>query len=100
MKLTDEDVSKVLVSDLPEQSEYRQILHDSHDAGRLVNTDFEKCQELSTKSWRDISDLAAACIARGIRLAKEGERGKNKKRKEGNDIARQPEGERCWWYGR
>lgn len=71
MKLSEEDISKVMVRDLPEQAEYSNIIHSAQEAGKLMSTDFDKCQEANRKAWTDIMDLMAGCIARGMRLAKE-----------------------------
>lgn len=73
MKLSEEDTSKVMANDLPEQSEYSQVLYDAQEVGKLANShiDFERCQEYNRKAWRGIVDLMAACIARGMRLARE-----------------------------
>ncbi len=71
MKLSDEDISKVMCSDLPEQCEYSQIIYDAQETGKLINTPnaFDKCQEANRKAWSEIMNLMARCIARGMRLA-------------------------------
>jgi len=73
MKLSDEDTSKVMCQDLPEQSEYSQIIYDAQEAGKLINTpaSFEKCQEYNSKAWSGVMHLMAGCIARGMRLQRE-----------------------------
>lgn len=71
MKLSEEDISKVMVDDMPEHAEYSQILYDSQDAAKSINSDFAKSQEASRRAWAGISDLMARCIARGMRLARE-----------------------------
>lgn len=68
MKLSEEDTNRVLVADLPEQSEYSQIIYDAQDAGKLISSDFEGSQKCSQKAWHSITELMAACIARGMRL--------------------------------
>jgi len=55
MKLSEEDISKVLVRDLPEYSEYDLILSDKGGDRR----------------WEDLVELMARCIARGMRLEAE-----------------------------
>ena len=72
VKLNEEDISKVLVSDLSEQSEYDYILYAAQDAGRLRGTDFTKSQEANRRAWTGITDLMAKCIARGMRIEREG----------------------------
>ncbi|GAI50972.1 unnamed protein product [marine sediment metagenome] len=69
MKLSEEDISRVLVNDLPEQDEYDFIIFAAQDVGKLINTDFAKSREANQKAWSGISDLMARCIARGKRLA-------------------------------
>lgn len=71
MNLSEEDTSKVMVNDLPEQSEYAYILYAAQETGKLINTNFDKCQEENAKAWSGIMDLMARCIARGMRLATE-----------------------------
>lgn len=71
MKLSDEDISKVMMRDLPEQSEYSHIIYEAQEAGKLLSSDYHKFDEHNTKAWKGITDLMAKCIARGMRLAKE-----------------------------
>jgi len=70
-KLSEENISKVMVKDLPKQSEYDYILYAAQDVGKLMGTDFAKSQEANSKAWSGITDLMARCIARGMRLQKE-----------------------------
>ena len=74
MKLSEEDISKVMVNDMPEQGEYSHILYAAQDTAKLVDTNFDKSQEANRKAWSGIMDLMARCIARGMRL--ESSRGK------------------------
>jgi len=72
MRLSEEDISKVRVKDLPEQSEYSHIIHAAQDTGKAINTgDYEAIEEPNRKAWSGIMDLMARCIARGRRLAEE-----------------------------
>ena len=71
MKVADEDTSKVYVRDLPEQEEYSDIIYAAQEAGRLVQTNFQGCQEANNRAWSGIMRLMAGCIARGMRLQRE-----------------------------
>lgn len=71
MKLSEEDNSKVMFRDMPEQSEYSYIIYAAQETGKLTFTDFAKCNEANKKAWSGIMDLMARCIARGMRLATE-----------------------------
>lgn len=76
MKLLEEDIRKVMVSDLPEQSEYSSIIYAAQDTIKFGTADFEKAQEANNEAWKGITDLMARCIARGMRLAKQGKEDK------------------------
>ena len=69
MKLVEENISKILVKDMPEFSEYSQIIYDCRASGKLLDKDYAKFNELDFKVQHDLQDLMARCIARGIRLA-------------------------------
>lgn len=69
MQLSEEDTSKVMINDLPEQSEYSYIIYAAQDTAKFVATDFDKSQEANRKAWSGINSLMARCIARGMRLA-------------------------------
>ena len=71
MKLSEEDISKVMVNDLPKQPEYDYILYSAQETGRLINTDFAKSNEANARAWSNIQDVMARCIARGMRLERE-----------------------------
>ena len=71
MKLSEEDISKVMVRDLPEQSEYSHIIYAAQDTGRALEArkEYTTIEEPNSKAWAGIMDLMARCIARGMRLA-------------------------------
>ena len=50
MKLSEEDVSKVLVIDLPKQSEYSSVIYAAQETGRLMFEDFTKSQEANSQA--------------------------------------------------
>lgn len=74
VKLSEEDTSKVYMIDMPEQSEYQEIIYDAQEAGKQLDKSFEKSNEANRKAWTGISSLMASCIARGMRLATEAHR--------------------------
>ncbi len=67
LRLTEENTSKVMMNDMPEQSEYSQVIYDAQETGKQINN-FEKCQEANHKAWSGIMNLMARCVARGMRL--------------------------------
>lgn len=71
MKIQEEDISKIMVNDLPQQSEYSHVIYAAYDAGRLVSSDFKKSLEASDRAWTGITNLMAYCIARGMRLERD-----------------------------
>ena len=71
MKLAEENIDTVMMSHLPETEEYARILYDEQEAGRVIETNFAKFEELNGQAWRSITMLMARCIARGMRIEKE-----------------------------
>ena len=71
MKLSEEDISKVYVKDLPERGEYSEIIYSAQEAGKWLSSNYHKFDEHNAKAWREIMNLMAKCIARGMRLERE-----------------------------
>ncbi len=71
MELAKEDISKILVSDIPTVGEYSSIIYEAQDTGKLLDTDFRESQQHNNKSWADLYLVVARCIARGMRIQKE-----------------------------
>jgi len=71
MDLSQEDLSEVMTSHLPRQSEYASIIYKAQDAGRLLGSDPVKATAENNAVWASLTDLMARCVARGMRLAKE-----------------------------
>jgi hypothetical protein len=73
MKLSEEDTSQVYMKDMPEQSEYSQIIYDAQEVGKLIAGygTTTQIQSYNNKTWSAIMNLMAGCIARGMRLQRE-----------------------------
>ena len=71
MELRDEDITGILVRDLPKASEYEPIIDKIRKSAQLSGTNFEQFLEVDYEIRRDFQLLMARCIARGMRLALE-----------------------------
>ena len=78
MKLSDEDLSTVLVSEMPKDWEYIQVILLAMAAGRVSEKGSMEFREKNSQVYIELWDVVARCIARGKRLQREAARSQSK----------------------